>query len=197
MGRKIIFKRKTKETNVELKLNLDGKGRYKISTTIPFFDHMLEQFVFHSNFDLYLKAKGDTHIDEHHLIEDVGLALGGAFLKALKNKKGINRYGEVITSMDEALSYVAVDISGRPFLSYEVKFFPEYKKSGFDYRLIYEFLKSFVNEAKITLHIKLLNGKDNHHICESIFKSLGRVISQAVSVNIGKHKSLPSTKGKL
>ncbi len=195
MQRKVNIKRITKETDVQIKLNLDGKGRYKISTTIPFLDHMLEQLVLHSNFDLYLKAKGDTYIDEHHLVEDIGLALGEAFLKSLKDKKGIERYAEVITPMDEALSYVVVDISGRPFLSYEVKFSPEYKKSSFDYNLVYEFLKSFVNEAKINLHIKLLKGKNNHHICESIFKSLARVLKRAVRKQ--KNKTLPSTKGKL
>ncbi|MFN3551336.1 MAG: imidazoleglycerol-phosphate dehydratase HisB [Endomicrobiia bacterium] len=195
MQRKVNIKRITKETNVQLKLNLDGKGKYKISTTIPFLDHMLEQLVLHSNFDLFLKAKGDTYIDDHHLVEDIGLVLGEGFLKSLKDKRGIERYAEVITPMDEALSYVVVDISGRPFLNYEVKFFPEYKKSSFDYNLIYEFLKSFVNEAKITLHIKLLKGKNNHHICESIFKSLARALKQAVSIK--KYKNLPSTKGML
>jgi len=196
MERKAKIKRITKETDILLELNLDGNGRYKISTTIPFFDHMLEQFVFHSDFDLYLKASGDTHIDDHHLVEDIGLTLGEAFFKALKDKKGINRYAEVITPMDESLSYIAVDISGRPFLKYEVKFLPQYKKSDFDFSLIYEFLKSFVNEAKITLHIKLLNGENNHHICESIFKSLGRVLKIAVEKSKKRAKT-PSTKGKL
>ncbi len=194
MKRKAEIKRQTKETNVELELNIDGTGKYKISTTIPFLDHMLEQFAFHSGFDLYLKASGDTDIDDHHLVEDIGIVFGQAFNKAVRNKKGVNRYGEVITPMDEALSYVVVDISGRPFFKYEVKFLPQYNKSNFDFNLIKELLKSFVNEAKITLHIKLLNGEDNHHICESIFKSLARALRQAVSIT---KNSVPSTKGKL
>lgn len=194
MQRKTKVRRKTKETEIELELNLDGKGKYNISTTIPFLDHMLEQFIFHSGFDLSLKAKGDTYIDDHHLVEDIGIVLGQAFYKALRDKKGINRYAEVITPMDEALSYVVVDISGRPYFRYDVKFLPQYKSSDFDFSLIKEFLKSFVNEAKITLHIKLLDGENNHHICESIFKSLGRVLKQAVSIN---KKNIPSTKGKL
>lgn len=194
MKRKIKIKRKTKETNIKLELNIDGKGKYNISTTIPFLDHMLEQFSFHSGFDLYLKASGDTFIDEHHLVEDIGFTLGQAFNKAIRDKRGINRYAEVITPMDEALSYVVVDISGRPLLKYEVKFSPQYNKSIFDFNLIKEFLKSFVNEAKITLHIKILDGEDNHHICESIFKSLARALKQAVSVT---RSSVPSTKGQL
>jgi len=196
MQRKVKVKRVTKETTVELQLNLDGKGRYQISTTIPFLDHMIEQFALHSGFDIFLKAKGDTDVDDHHLVEDIGIVLGYAFAKALKDKRGIQRYAEVITPMDESLSYIVVDISGRPYLSYKVKFLPEYKKSSFDYRLIREFIKSFVNEAKITLHIKLLSGEDNHHIAESIFKGLARVLKQAVAFS-KTAKRLPSTKGKL
>ncbi|MCX7940565.1 MAG: imidazoleglycerol-phosphate dehydratase HisB [Endomicrobia bacterium] len=196
MQRKAKVNRVTKETNVSLKLNLDGKGKYKISTTIPFLDHMLEQFTFHGSFDLYIKAYGDTDVDDHHLVEDIGLCLGTALFKSLGDKSGINRYAEVLTPMDEALSYVVVDISGRPNLVYNVKFFPEYKKSAFDYRLIREFLKSFVNEGKITLHIKVVAGEDNHHICESIFKSLGRALGQAVCRK-KSIRSIPTTKGKL
>ena len=194
MNRKGFLIRKTKETYIKIKLNLDGKGKNKIFTTIPFFDHMLELFSFHSGIDLCINSKGDTQIDEHHLVEDLGIALGTVFNKALKNKKGINRYGEVITPMDESLSYIAIDISGRGSFSYKVKFFPEYKKASFDYNLIKEFLYSFVHNAKITLHIKLLDGKNNHHICESIFKGLGRAIKKAVVVN---KKDIPSSKGVL
>ncbi|MEN3013668.1 MAG: imidazoleglycerol-phosphate dehydratase HisB [Endomicrobiia bacterium] len=197
MQRKSNVKRITKETSVEVKINLDGKGKYKIYTSIPFLDHMLEIFSFHSNFDLFIKAKGDIFIDEHHLVEDIGLTLGEAFLKALGNKKGIKRYAEVITPMDESLSYVAVDISGRPNLCYEVKFLPQYKKSDFDYSLIKEFLKAFVNEAKITLHIKILNGENNHHISESIFKSLARVLKEATEIEDKSKRKTPSTKGSL
>ena len=193
MVRKIKIQRITKETKVKIELNLDGKGKYRIYTSIPFLDHMLEQFSLHSGFDIYLTATGDVYIDDHHLVEDIGLTLGQAFLKAIKNKKGIARYGQVISPMDESLSYIVVDISGRPYLDFKVKFLPEYKKSSFDYRLIKEFFKSFVNEAKITLYIKLLQGEDNHHICESIFKGVGRVLKNATELN--KNKTLLSTKG--
>jgi imidazoleglycerol-phosphate dehydratase len=142
---------------------------------------------------LYIKATGDIYIDDHHLVEDIGLVLGQAFLKAIKNKKGITRYGQILSPMDESLSYIVVDISGRPYLDFKIKFLPEYKKSSFDYRLIKEFFKSFVNEAKITLYIKLLQGEDNHHICESIFKGVGRVLKIATELN--KNKNLLSTKG--
>ncbi|MFQ3675800.1 MAG: imidazoleglycerol-phosphate dehydratase HisB [Endomicrobiia bacterium] len=194
MNRKGFLVRKTKETYVRIKLNLDGKGENKIVTTIPFFDHMLELFSFHSGIDLYVTSKGDTDIDDHHLVEDIGITLGMVFNMVLKDKSGINRYGEVITPMDESLSYVAVDISGRGTLVYKVKFFPEYKKTSFDYNLIKEFLIAFVQNAKITLHIKLLDGKNNHHICESIFKGLGRAIKEAIVVN---KKKIPSSKGVL
>lgn len=196
MQRKVKIKRVTKETNVKVELNLDGKGKHRISTTIPFLDHMLSQFAFHSGFDLYINASGDTDVDDHHLVEDIGLCLGMALLKCLGDKKGINRYGEVITPMDEALSYIVVDISGRPHLEYKVKFLPEYRKSTFDFRLIREFMKSLVNEGKFTLHIKILSGEDNHHICESIFKGLGRALGQAVTKS-RTTVSLPTTKGKL
>ena len=193
MKRKVKIQRITKETKVEIELNLDGKGKYKICTSIPFLDHMLEQFSLHSGFDLYIKATGDVYIDDHHLVEDIGLVLGETFLKAIKNKKGITRYGQILSPMDESLSYIVVDISGRPYLDFKIKFLPEYKKSSFDYRLIKEFFKSFVNEAKITLYIKLLQGEDNHHICESIFKGVGRVLKIATELN--KNKNLLSTKG--
>jgi imidazoleglycerol-phosphate dehydratase len=194
MNRKYELVRETKETYIKIKINLDGKGKSDIKTTIPFLDHMLELFSFHSGIDLFIKAHGDTDVDEHHLVEDLGITLGTVFAKALKNKKGINRYGEVLTPMDESLSYIVVDISGRAYLSYKLKFFPEYKKSAFDYNLIKEFLVAFVNNAKITLHIKLLDGKNNHHICESIFKGLGRAIKKSIVIN---KKNIPSSKGVL
>ena len=194
MNRKSTLTRITKETYVKIHINLDGKGKNKISTTIPFLDHMLELFSFHSGIDLKINSKGDTKIDDHHLVEDIGITLGTSFAQALKDKKGINRYGEVITPMDESLSYVVVDISGRGHLSYKVKFFPEYNRSSFDYNLIKEFLSAFVFNAKITLHIKLLEGKNNHHICESIFKGLGRAIKKAIEIN---KKNVPSSKGVL
>ncbi len=184
--------RKTKETFVKVKLNLDGTGKSKISTSIPFLDHMLELFAFHGKIDLTITSHGDTHIDDHHIVEDIGITLGTAFYAAVKKKPGIARFGEVITPMDESLSYVALDISGRPYLSFKVKFQPQYKKSEFDYSLIYEFFRAFVNNAKVTLHIKMLEQGNNHHICESIFKGLGRAVNQAVRVVSTKTSS---TKG--
>lgn len=195
MQRKASIRRITKETDIFLQLNLDGKGKNKIYTSLPFLDHMLELFSFHSGFDLNIKAKGDVYIDEHHLVEDIGLVLGSALFKATKYKKGIKRYAQVLTPMDESLSYIVVDVSGRPFLSYDVKFLPQYKKSDFDYSLIKEFLKAFVSEAKITLHVKILNGENNHHIAESIFKGLARALKEALSIT--DKKRIPSTKGKL
>ncbi|MCX7957210.1 MAG: imidazoleglycerol-phosphate dehydratase HisB [Endomicrobia bacterium] len=194
MHRKAKVERITKETKIILQINLDGSGKNKIFTGVAFFDHMLELFSFHSGFDIILKAKGDIFIDDHHLVEDVGLVLGEAFLKALKTKKGIKRYAEVLTPMDESLSYIVVDISGRPYLDYDVKFLPEYKKSEFNFSLIKEFLRAFVSNAKITLHVKIIKGENNHHISETIFKGLARVLKEAVSI---KSKKLPSTKGKL
>lgn len=189
--RKGSIHRKTKETDVFIKLNLDGKGINKILTPIKFFNHMLEQFSFHSGFDLEIKAKGDVEVDYHHLIEDIGITLGEVFLKSLKNAKGINRYGNFLLPMDEALSYITVDISGRPFFSYEVKFSP-YSKTRFDYQLLEEFFRAFAFNARINLQIKLLSGKNNHHIAESIFKGFGIVLKQAVEI---RGKRTPSTKG--
>ena len=198
MIRKAVVKRKTKETDISLIFNLDGRGKNKINTSVPFLDHMLDLFSLHGGFDLQLKGKGDREIDDHHLVEDVGLALGEAIKKALGNKKGIERYGNFLVPMDEALSYIVVDISGRPYLKYNVKFNPDFKwlNKEFNYNLIEDFFRALVSRADITLHISLKHGSNNHHISESIFKGLGKALGQAVNIN-PKRKSIPSTKGRL
>lgn len=194
-ARKVQIERKTKETKIRLRLNLDGQGEAKINTTIPFLDHMLELLVKHSRFDLEIKASGDTQIDYHHLIEDIGLALGGTINKGLGDKQGINRYGSTLLPMDETLVQVVVDLSGRPFLHYDG---PKRGRLGEDLpvALIREFLRALVMEAKITLHINVLYGEEIHHKIEAIFKGMGVVLAQAVAIN-PKIKGVPSTKGVL
>lgn len=190
--RKSKINRKTSETDVKLELNLDSPKKSKISTTIAFMDHMLNLFSAHAGINLNIVAKGDTEIDDHHLVEDIGITLGQAFKTALGDKKGIVRYGHFLLPMDEALAYVAIDISGRPHLSYEADI--KFQKDGFNYDLIQEFFIAFVNNANMTLHIKMMKGRNNHHISEAIFKGFGRAISQAISIN-KKNKTIPSTKG--
>ncbi len=192
--RKSKINRKTSETDVRLEINLDSSKKSSIKTTIPFMDHMLDLFSAHAGINLNIDAKGDTHIDDHHLVEDIGITLGQALKTALGDKKGITRYGHFLLPMDEALAYVALDISGRPHLSYEADI--KFQKDGFNYDLIQEFFTAFVNNAAITLHIKMMKGRNNHHIAESIFKGLGRALAQAVSIN-KKNKKIPSTKGTL
>lgn len=192
--RKAVVKRKTKETNVSIELNLDKASKPKISTTIPFVDHMLTLASYHGGFYLAVKAKGDTEIDDHHLVEDIGITLGQALSRALSSKKGITRYGSFLLPMDEALSYVAIDLSGRPYLSYKVKF--KNQKSGFDFDLLNDFFYSLAINAGITLHIEMKSGRNNHHIAEAIFKGFGRALAQAIATE-KKRKGVPSTKGKL
>ncbi|HAX62124.1 MAG TPA: imidazoleglycerol-phosphate dehydratase HisB [Elusimicrobia bacterium] len=191
--RKVNIKRKTTETDIKLSLNLDGKGNYKIKTTIPFMDHMLSLFSKHSLIDLEIQATGDTKIDNHHLVEDLGIVLGEAIKKALGKKTGISRYGNFLLPMDEALSYVAIDLSGRPYISFDVKFG---KSVDFDYSLIEEFFRAVSSSCGINIHIKNHTGKNNHHIAESIFKGFAKALQQAVKVN-KKIKGIPSTKKKL
>lgn len=192
--RKSKINRKTSETDVKLEIDLDSSKKSSVYTTIPFMDHMLDLFSAHSGITLNINAKGDTHIDDHHLVEDIGITLGQAFKKALGDKKGITRYGHFLLPMDEALAYVALDISGRPHLNYEAAI--KFQQNGFNYDLIQEFFTAFVNNAGITLHIKMMKGRNNHHIAESIFKGFGRAVAQAVSIN-KKNKKIPSTKGVL
>jgi imidazoleglycerol-phosphate dehydratase len=194
--RKNKFVRKTKETNIEIEFNLDGTGKGFIRTPVPFLNHMLELFTRHGLFDMKLKASGDTKTDDHHTVEDIGICLGTVIKKALGDKRGINRYGCSILPMDETLSEVCIDISGRPYFMFNVKFGKSYKQDDFDFALIEDFLRAVCFSSGITLHINLKYGKNNHHIAESIFKGFSRALAEAVVVN-EKVKTIPSTKGTL
>jgi len=187
--------RKTKETDIKLTLNLDGKGASSIDTGIAFLDHMLELLAAHGFVDLDVKAKGDTEVDYHHTVEDIGICLGSAIKKALGDKKAIRRYGHAIIPMDEALAKVVIDISNRPYLSYHVPL--ERSVAGsFDTSLLKEFFKAVVNNAGITMHIELLSGDDAHHGAESIFKAFTRALDQATQID-ARMDAVPSTKGLL
>ena len=188
------IKRKTAETDIELTLNLDGTGASKIDTGCGFLDHMLTLFAKHAHYDIELSCKGDTYVDYHHTAEDVGICLGKAFLEALGDKKGINRYGDKILPMDEALILSAVDISGRDYLGYALDI-PASKVGDFDTELCEEFWIAFVREAKITLHVRQLAGKNSHHIIEGAFKSVARSLSAATEINAKFANDIPSTKG--
>ena len=188
------IKRKTAETDIELKLNLDGDGSSNIDTGCGFLDHMLTLFAKHAHYDLSVKCVGDTNVDYHHTVEDVGICLGKAFSRALADKKGIRRYGDKILPMDEALILSAVDISGRDFLGYALDI-PSYKVGDFDTELCEEFFKAFVREAKIALHIRQLAGTNSHHIIEGAFKAVARAISFATELDAKFADELPSTKG--
>ncbi|OGC06534.1 hypothetical protein A2526_04910 [candidate division WOR-1 bacterium RIFOXYD2_FULL_36_8] len=205
--RSATIKRKTKETDISLKLTIDGTGKSKIDYPIPFLSHMFTLFAKHGLFDIALKATGDIDVDIHHLFEDTGICLGEAFAKALGNKKQIERYGHAIIPMDESLSDIkaAIDISGRPHLTYKVKFEPEillakFKKKNInlvlDPEMLREFFESFVYKAGISLHIDLIRGKNTHHKIESLFKAFGVALSNACKINPRK-KGIPSTKGVL
>jgi imidazoleglycerol phosphate dehydratase HisB len=187
--------RSTTETQISLAVNLDGQGRYKVSTTLPFLDHMLELFSKHSLIDLTVKAKGDTHIDAHHLVEDIGIALGSAIDEALGDKKGIQRYGFFLLPMDEALSYVAIDLSGRSFVQYEAPQLDKHWKT-FDMDLLEDFFQALGTVARMNLHIKLMRGRNQHHMSESMFKAFGKALSMAVAKD-KRYTGLPSTKGML
>jgi len=187
--------RKTNETSINLALNLDGSGIAKIETSIPFFDHMLDQLVFHSSVDLELNAQGDIGIDFHHTVEDCGICLGKAFLEAMGDKKGISRYGFFLLPMDDALVRVALDFSGRSFLSWKVRF-PTNSVGTFDLELVREFFNAFSMHSGATLHVEVLDGFNSHHISEAIFKGMGRAIKMAVVKN-KSIESIPSTKGSL
>jgi imidazoleglycerol phosphate dehydratase HisB len=183
----------TKETNVRLKINLDGQGKYKVSTSLPFLDHMIELFSRHSLIDVDLKAFGDTHIDAHHLVEDIGLTFGLAIDEALGDKRGIQRYGFFLLPMDEALSYTTIDLSGRPWVEYDVKCFkPNWRT--FDLDLLEDFFQALGTSARMNLHIRLLRGRNNHHMAESMFKGFGKALSMAVAKD-KRYKGIPSTKG--
>ncbi|MBR5730348.1 MAG: imidazoleglycerol-phosphate dehydratase HisB [Firmicutes bacterium] len=194
--RQAEIKRTTKETDICLKLELDGTGKSSIESGVGFLDHMLTLFAKHGRFDLDLVCRGDVEVDDHHSVEDIGICLGEAFLKALGDKKGIRRYGDCILPMDEALILSAVDISGRALLSYEAKI--RAKKVGtFDTELAEEFWAAFARAAKLTLHIRQISGRNSHHIIEGQFKSAARSLRQAVSVDPELAGEIPSTKGML
>ncbi len=192
--RKAETERKTKETEIVLSIDIDGKGRSEIETGIGFFDHMLTLFAMHGGFDLKIKCKGDLEVDGHHTVEDVGIALGEAFNKALGDKKGITRYGDKTVPMDEALNLAAVDISGRGYLNFDA-FIPTEKIGEFDSELVEEFFAAFTRSAKITLHIVQMAGENSHHIAEGIFKAVARALREAVKVQPEFKEILPSTKG--
>ncbi|MEG0642198.1 MAG: imidazoleglycerol-phosphate dehydratase HisB [Clostridium sp.] len=193
--RKSSINRKTNETDIKLSLNIDGDGTRNIDTGVPFLDHMLDLFSKHGFMDLNIKCLGDTHIDYHHTVEDIGIVLGEAFLEALGDKSGIVRYSTVFTPMDEALSMVSLDVSGRSFLHFNVEYTRD-KVGDFDVELVEEFFRAFAYNAKVTLHINLNYGVNNHHIIESIFKGLGRGINSSCE-HKDSIKGVLSTKGVL
>jgi imidazoleglycerol-phosphate dehydratase len=194
--RKASIKRATKETDVEVAVDLDGTGASSISTGIGFFDHMLDLLARHSRIDLTVKAKGDLHIDHHHTTEDVGIALGQAVKQALGDMRGIHRYADVHVPMDEALTRVALDISGRPFLVFKAEFIRD-KVGTFDTELVQEWFQAFATNAGVTLHVQVLYGTNDHHIAESCFKGLARALRTAVSIDARAANEIPSTKGSL
>jgi len=194
--RKGAVKRKTKETDVEVEIDLDGAGRAQIATGIGFLDHMLDLLARHARIDITVKAKGDLHIDFHHTAEDVGIALGQAVKQALGDMKGITRYADVHVPMDEALTRVALDISGRPFLVFKTEF-ARAKIGEFDTALVQEWFQAFATNSGITLHVETLYGTNDHHISESCFKALARALRAAVAIDPRAKDEVPSTKGSL
>jgi len=188
--------RKTKETDVSVEVNLDGKGRAEVGTGIGFLDHMLDLLARHSRIDITVKAKGDLHIDQHHTTEDVGIALGQAVKQALGDMTGITRYADVHTPMDEALTRVAIDISGRPFLVFSAEFARD-KVGAFDTELVEEWFRAFAMNAGVTLHVACLYGSNDHHVAESCFKGLARALRVATSIDARAAGEVPSTKGSL
>ena len=194
--RKASLRRTTKETDVEVAVDLDGTGASEIETGVGFFDHMLDLLARHSRIDLTVTAKGDLHIDHHHTTEDVGIALGQAVKRALGDMKGITRYADVHLPMDEALTRVAMDISGRPFLVFKAEFSRD-KVGSFDTELVREWFQAFAMNAGITLHVEALYGSNDHHIAESCFKGLARALRTAVAIDPRAAGEVPSTKGRL
>jgi len=194
--RKASLKRTTKETDIEVAINLDGTGASAISTGIGFFDHMLDLLARHSRIDITVNAKGDLHIDHHHTTEDVGITLGQAVKRALGDMKGITRYADVHVPMDEALTRVAVDVSGRPFLVFKAEFYRD-KVGAFDPELVQEWFQAFAMNAGLTLHVETLYGSNDHHIAESCFKGLARALRAALAIDPRNVGEVPSTKGVL
>ena len=188
--------RETLETQIEVTINLDGTGKGEFNTGVPFLEHMLDQVARHGMVDLTINAKGDTHIDDHHTVEDIGITLGQAFAQALADKKGIRRYGHAYVPLDEALSRVVIDFSGRPGLEYDIEY-PRSMIGEFDVDLLAEFFQGFVNHAQMTLHIDNIRGKNAHHIAETIFKAFGRALRMAIEHDPRMAGVMPSTKGSL
>ena len=188
-------RRDTKETQIRVRLDLDGSGHAKLETGVPFLDHMLDQVARHGLFDLEIEAKGDLHIDAHHVVEDIGITLGQAFARAFGDKSGIYRYGHAYVPLDEALTRVVVDLSGRPGLSFEIAF-TRARVGEFDVDLIHEFFQGFVNHALVSLHVDNLKGENAHHQAETAFKAFGRALRMAVERD-ARTQGVPSTKGSL
>ncbi len=188
--------RNTKETQIRVKVNLDGDGTCSFVTGVPFLDHMLDQVARHGLVDLEIEAKGDLHIDAHHTVEDIGITVGQAIAKAIGDKKGIRRYGHAYVPLDEALSRVVIDFSGRPGLEFHVDF-KRAMIGGFDVDLAHEFFQGFVNHALVTLHVDNLRGENAHHQCETVFKAFGRALRMAAEIDPRMGEVIPSTKGSL
>ncbi len=191
--RKAEVKRKTKETEISLRIDLEGSGKHSVHTSIPFLDHMLSLLAYHSSMNLSLKARGDIAVDAHHTVEDVGICLGNGIRKALGEARGIQRYGAALIPMDEALGSVALDLSMRPWLVFHMKL-KRSRIGTFDLELVEEFFKALCNHGRMTLHINLLYGRNSHHMVEAVFKGFGRALRQAISVD-ERSSAVPSTKG--
>jgi imidazoleglycerol-phosphate dehydratase len=195
-GRKAVIERNTRETQIRVEVDLDGSGVGHLNSGVPFLDHMLDQIVRHGLVDLMVEAKGDLHIDAHHTVEDIGITLGQAVNQALGDKKGIRRYGHAYVPLDEALSRVVIDLSGRPGLEFHVPF-TRAMIGQFDVDLTHEFFQGFVNHALVTLHIENLRGQNAHHQCETVFKAFARALRMALEIDPRQGGALPSTKGAL
>jgi len=195
-NRKASITRETRETRIAVSLDLDGSGASELSLGVPFLEHMLDQVARHGMFDIKIEARGDLEIDAHHTVEDAGITLGQAFTEALGDKQGIRRYGHAYVPLDEALSRVVVDCSGRPGLEYAVEY-PRARVGEFDVDLVYEFFQGFINHARITLHVDNIRGRNAHHIAETIFKAFGRALRMAVERDPRMEGVTPSTKGSL
>ncbi len=196
MPRQATVNRETQETRIGVTVDLDGKGASRLQTGLPFLDHMLDQVARHGLIDLAVEAKGDLHIDAHHTVEDIGITLGQALARAVGDKKGIRRYGHAYVPLDEALSRVVVDLSGRPGLEYHVEF-PRARIHDFDVDLVHEFFQGFVNHAQATLHVDCLRGRNAHHVAETVFKAFGRALRMALEPDARLGEVVPSTKGSL
>lgn len=196
LERKASISRNTLETQISVELNLDGKGTTSFSTGVPFLEHMLDQIGRHGMLDLTVDCKGDTHIDDHHTVEDIGITIGQAVAKAVGDKRGIRRYGHAYVPLDEALSRVVIDFSGRPGLVMDVKF-TQKRLGSFDTELFYEFFQGFINHAQVSLHIDCLRGHNAHHQIETVFKAFGRALRMALELDPRMENILPSTKGAL